>query len=184
MFPTPNWPMSLQGSPTLTLEIGSRRTEKRVAAGCVLLAAAAAAFATATMTGKPAGNVSMLASIAIAVVAAVTALAGFRNAGWIGRSHGISRIVWQADGRWRLIDGAQQQVEAILRGDSRVGRGYAWLRWEVEPPRVGWGRLRTVLLAPGDVSEPDLRRLSIRLRIHRAMGPTGRAAQPGMAPHS
>ena len=118
----------------------------------------------------------MAASIAIALAAAAMALVGFRNAGWIGRRRRIQRIVWQADGRWCLIEGAGQQVEAVLRGDSRVAAAHAWLHWDVQPPQRG---SRTVLLVPGDVSEPDLRRLAVRLRIDQP----GRAAPPAMAPN-
>jgi len=167
--------MSLQGSPTLVLDVGSRRTEKRVAAASALLAAGAAAFIS--LNTVPA-NVSMVASIAIALSAAAVALAGFRNAGWIDGHRRIRRIVWQTDGRWCLIGPALGQVEGILCGDSRVGAGYAWLRWDVQPPQSGPRRVRTVLLAAGDVSEPDLRRLSMRLRIDGALRRPKRAAPP------
>jgi hypothetical protein len=176
--------MSLQGSPTLVLDVGNRRAEKRVAAVCALLAAAAAFISLNTVPA----NVPMVASIPIALAAAAVALAGFRNAGWIDRRRRIQRIVWQADGRWCLIGAGpgpgpgpgpgQGQAEGILHGSSRVGARYAWLRWDVQSPQFGPGAVRRVLLVAGDVSEPDLRRLVMRLRIDGALRPPERSAPP------
>lgn len=173
--------MSLQGSPTLVLDVGNRRAEKRVAAVCALLAAAAAAFISLnTVPANVPPNLTMMASIAIALAAAAAALAGFRNAGWIDRRRRIQRIVWHADGRWSLIGPGpgQLQAEGILHGDSRVGARYAWLRWDVQPRRFGPSAVRRVLLVAGDVSEPDLRRLVMRLRIDGALPRPGRSVPP------
>ena len=172
--------MSSQGSPTLEFDVGHRRTERLVAGACVLLAAAAAALTgtvIAATTGTVIAIMPLFATIAASFAAAGVAFWGFRNAGWLGRSHRIRRIVWQADDRWFLA-GWGAPVEATLRGDSRVGAGAAWLRWDVQAPARG---PRTLLLAPGDVSKPHLRRLATRLRIFRA-GSMGRvAATPAMA---
>lgn len=163
--------MSSQGSPTLEFDVAHRRIERLVAAACVLLAAMASALG-AVVIAMP-----LPATVGAPFAAAGIAFLGFQSAGWLGRRHALQRIAWQADDRWFLFE-RTGALEATLRGDSRVGPRAAWLRWDVQAPRHG---TRTLLLVPGDVSEPHLRRLATRLRIVRGGGMAHGAQAPAMA---
>lgn len=165
--------MSLQGSPTLTLDVRTRRTERLWAFSTIWLTAATPALVISSM-GIPA---AILASAAIAV----SLWMGFRRVGWIGRGQ-LARIVWQADGRWVLTFLNGRQFEAVLRPDSRMSTRLIWLRWEIPRDiRNGWtASLRhwmnpdwmnpiCLLLAAGDTSASDFRRLRVRLRTDRGV---------------
>jgi hypothetical protein len=96
---------------------------------------------------------------------------GFWRAGWIGHQRQIIRIVWQADGRWFLTNARGGTVEAALRADTRISKRAIWLRWDIQLDCPGpWASipLRSMLLVTGDLPEPDLRRLFVRLRIDRS----------------
>jgi hypothetical protein len=142
------------------LEVAQRRVDRYVAAACVLLTAwAAPAIA---MAARLPWQVLPLVSV---LAAAVTA-GGFWKAGWLGWRPRLRRIAWQVDGGWLLTDFSGATRHAELRGDSRLGAGCAWLRWDMQPGAGSvWARTCTLLLVPGDVSAPDLRRLQVRLRI-------------------
>lgn len=152
--------MSLQGSPRLELEVTQRRADRFVAVACVVLTAWAAP-AIAMMARLPWQLLPL-----VSVLAATVTAGGFWKAGWLGGRLRLRRIIWQADGGWRLTDISGVTRQAELRGDSRLGAGCAWLCWNLQPGAGWWrGRCSTLLLGPGDVSTPDLRRLRVRLRI-------------------
>lgn len=151
--------MSSQGLPTLELDVRSRRAETFAAVLLTILAATVPWL----FTGLPTSLASAL-SLASAVVVPV----GFWRAGWIGRQRKIIRIVWQAGGRWLLTNAHGRTDEAVLRADTRISTRAIWLRWDVQLDRPGtWASvpLRSMLLAAGDLPEPDLRRLFVRLRV-------------------
>jgi hypothetical protein len=85
---------------------------------------------------------------------------GLWRAGWIGSRHRIVRVHWLADGRWLLDDGRAKGFAGELAAGTRLARDALWLRW-----RTPNGRLRTLLLARGDLPETQRRALSVRLRI-------------------
>ncbi|HEY4365929.1 MAG TPA: hypothetical protein VGN07_01740 [Steroidobacteraceae bacterium] len=178
--------MSLQGSPTLELDLGHCRAATALAVGCTVFAAVApflSFLAVASAANVTADNLSLRVTAAISLFAAAIAFVGFNRAGWLGQQRRIRRLVWQADGRWFLSDTDRRQTEVTLRGDSRIGAGYAWLRWDtvssnrIPPRRIGGAVIRTLLLVSGDVSRPELRRLLTRLRIHSPLD-GGRATLP------
>jgi hypothetical protein len=105
----------------------------------------------------------------VSLLAATVTAGGFWKAGWLGGRLRLRRIAWQVDGGWLLTDFSGATRQAELRGDSRLGAGCAWLRWDVQRGAGWlWARTCTLLLVPGDVSAPDLRRLRVRLRIDGA----------------
>jgi hypothetical protein len=105
----------------------------------------------------------------VSLLAATVTASGFWKAGWLGGRPRLQRIAWQVDGGWLLTDFSGATRHAELRGDSRLGAGCAWLRWDVQPGAGGLpAGTCTLLLVPGDVSAPDLRRLRVRLRIEGA----------------
>lgn len=154
--------MSSQGLPTLELDVRSRRMEPAVAVLLTMLAAAAPWLLTGLLTSI---------ALALSAIAAVVVPLGFWRAGWIGRQRQIIRIVWQADGRWFLTNAHGRTVEAVLRADTRISTKAIWLRWDTKQdcPRP-WAStpVRSMLLVLGDLPEPDLRRLFVRLRIDRS----------------
>jgi hypothetical protein len=141
--------MSSQGLPTLELDVRTRRTERRVAALAIALAAGA------PWLMDPDFGIAVLA---LSVAGAILSWAGFRRAGWIGGSRRIGRVSWQADGQWLLVDARGKEFEAVLRPDTRVAAGFIWLRWNAEG-------VRSMLLTKGDVPVGQLRRLGLRLRL-------------------
>lgn len=173
--------MSSQGLPTLELDVRLRRTETVIAAVATTLA-----VAVAWSLAFPAFALSMAAAVVVPV--------GFRRAGWIGNQRKIIRIVWQADGRWFLTDAHGRTCEAVLRADTRISTKAIWLRWDIQldqPTPMSTRVLtnlmsmllmlttpRSMLLAPADVPEPDLRRLFVRLRMDRSRPPAQLPALP------
>lgn len=147
---------SSAGFPTLAVDARRRRVGRLIAVLVLLLAA-----------GSPA---LMAGSIGLGVVLSGTAAvlivlwAGLVGAGWLG-SRQITRVVWQADGRWLLTDERGRDYEATLRPDTRMSTNFIWLRWDL--PTV---RGASMLLAAGDASADELRRLRVRLKLDRRAG--------------
>jgi hypothetical protein len=134
------------GSPTLNLDIRERKAERVLA----LLAAAGVLF------GVCLSNES-ISFLSIATACGLLALAGvFYRAGWLWGPHRLTRIVWQADGRWLLSSANGLSVECKLSAASRVTSHILWLRWVGRPTRP-------VLLVSGDIAPTDFRRLVVRL---------------------
>jgi hypothetical protein len=148
--------MSLPGSPTLELDVGPRRTERRVALLAISFAAAAPWLAGADWT------MALLGALGAGIC-----WRGFQQAGWLGGERRISRVSWQAEGRWLLTDHGGRQFEVWLRPDSRVAAGLVWLRWDTGAThtlRTEQGA-RSMLLTLGDIPGSQLRRLCVRLRL-------------------
>jgi hypothetical protein len=153
--------MSLQDLPALTLDVGKRRTERRCAWALASLVVLASGFA-------------MARSVALGSFLAVGSSAAYGL--W---RHGRSRcrrlttIAWLADGRWRLVEEDGRVVEAVLRADSRISSHCVWLRWNADI-------VRSMLLFRGDLTEADLRRLIVKLRIEGAR-PAADPSEPASA---
>jgi hypothetical protein len=157
--------MSSPGSPTLDIDVRPRRAESCVAGASILLTAIAPWLLPATGAVTPA---ALVMTGAASLAGAVLTWVGFRAAGWLGGSRRVVRVSWQADGQWKLTDGREKargmglenELSAELRPDTRVGTGWVWLRWNAEG-------VRSMLLIQGDVSNAELRRLCLRLRLER-----------------
>lgn len=161
--------MSSPSSPTLDLDVRPRRAERRVAVASILLIAIAPWLlpATAVVAGA-----ALVMTAAASLAGAALTWVGFRAAGWLGGSRRIVRVSWRADGQWQLTTGREKtqakspdsdpenELSAQLRPDTRVGTGWVWLRWNAEG-------VRSMLLIQGDVSNAELRRLCLRLRLDR-----------------
>ena len=145
--------MSSRNSPTLTLDLGTRRAERR-AAWVVLCAAACAVL----LLDAVAPWIQGLAVLGSGVVAW-----GFWWAGWIGSRYRIGTVCWLADGRWDLTEGRGDPIPGELSADTRQLRDVLWLRWSTSP-----GRRRSMLLTPADVPAGQLRALRVRLQIEAA----------------
>lgn len=151
--------MSSQGSPTLDLDVRSRRTERRIA---MLILMTGAASPWLLQSG-------FAAFVLIAACAGAILAFGFWRAGWLGGARAVARITWQGDGRWFLTDRKGSRLEATLQADSRRGPGCVWLRWQV----IG-AASRSMLLLRDDLAPHELRRLLVRLAIDGpARPPTG-----------
>jgi hypothetical protein len=146
--------MSSTSSPTLTLDVRSRHTE-RAAACCAIVAGASAPALV--------GGIGPLPVTALGACLGLLLWLGFRRLGWLGAKNRLIRLAWRADGSWLLTDGSHRAVETRLRGDARVGRNWVWLRWDTTAPTLL--RLRTMLLTRADLGAPELRRLIVRLRL-------------------
>lgn len=157
--------MSSPSSPPLTLDVGARRAERRVA------------YVAMTMAVLAPWPLPLSAAVSLAISAALACALciGFRSVGWFDPSLRIVRISWLADGRWMLWDGDGGASECELRPDTRVGRGIVWLslRSTAVP-----GRNFYMLLMRRDGSLDELRRLIVRLRLDGARN-LGRIAAPG-----
>jgi hypothetical protein len=140
--------MSSRDSPPLSLEVRKRGAERWCAATLVALTVLAV---VQTSMQAP------LTGVSLTLVGGAVLGYGMWRAQWFG-SRRLVRIAWLPDGRWQLVDASGVVVEASLRGDSRVGSHYAWLRWDADI-------VRSMLLFRGDLTEADLRRLIVRLRI-------------------
>lgn len=139
--------MSLQGSPRLELDLRRRRSEACVASLALILSPVA-----------PLSVLPQSAAISCAALTVLLVALGLWRAGWIGHRERIHRVVWTSQGRWLLEDGRGRSCEAVLRGDSRVGGGFVWLRWNAN-------RTRSMLLLSGDMDASELRRLRTRLQL-------------------
>lgn len=136
----------------------SRRMERRVAVVAVVLAAAVPWLLAAAEKESHGVELGLLAATLSLCVSCMT-FWGFRNAGWLRGAQRISRVSWRADGSWLLQDERGNVLEAKLRADSRIAGRILWLRWNA-------AGVRSMLLAPGDAAEPQLRRLRTRLRLN------------------
>jgi hypothetical protein len=140
--------MSSRDVPALTLDVSRRRTDLRCASSLLALCALASVIA---------GVRSPVLGLCLAVVGLGSVSYGFWRACWWGTRR-LDRIAWLPDGRWLLSERGGQSLEGRLRGDSRVGASYLWLRWDADI-------VRSMLLFHGDLTEPELRRLIVRCRI-------------------
>jgi hypothetical protein len=127
--------MSFRNSPTLALDVRTRRAE-RLAAWLVLIGVGGAA----ALLGASPWWTPLLAACGVGAVAL-----GLWRAGWIGSSNRVAEVRWPP---------------GELSADTRVFRNAVWLRWT---SRVG--RRSAMLLARGDVPAGQLRALAVRLRI-------------------
>jgi hypothetical protein len=127
--------MSSRNSPTLALDVRTRRAE-RLAAGLVLVAAGGA---VALLGASPWWTQSLAAGGLVAVAL------GLWSTGWIGTGHRLAELRWPP---------------GELSADTRVFRDAVWLRW-----RSPVGRRHAMLLACGDLPAGQLRALAVRLRI-------------------
>ncbi|HWK74107.1 MAG TPA: hypothetical protein VNQ81_07540 [Povalibacter sp.] len=136
-----------------------RRAGRRLALLTLLLATASPALV--------AGNIGLEAALGGAAAVLIVLWMGLIGAGWLGARQ-ITRVVWQADGLWRLTDRRGQNYEATLRPDTRMSTSFIWLHWNLPNFRDA-----SMLLAAGDAPADELRRLRIRLKLDRRAG--GRA---------
>jgi hypothetical protein len=140
--------------PTLNLDVSTRRAERAVAGFIFILS-----VASLGLLQQPPVIVA-----AVMVCAAIGVGFGFRVVGWIGGPRRLTRISWQPDGTWLLNDAAGRTIEARLSGASRVTTWVLWLSWS--------GRAATpLLLARGDLSSDEFRRLVVRLRLSDRLSP-------------
>ena len=153
--------MSSPGSPTLELDVAARRTEKRVAWFAIVAAAAAPCLIGASWQ-----------IVLLSIVAAAACRQGFQHAGWLGGAQSLRHITWRPEGHWLLKDVQGREFEATLRADSRLLARLVWLRWNAadqvrdgRTPGIVRGGTRSMLLSLGDIPEPQLRRLRVRLRL-------------------
>lgn len=142
--------MSSRNSPTLTLDVRMRRTE-RCASWLVLGASAVSAL----LLGAQSGMNLLAGAVCLAVIGV-----GLWRAGWIGSRHRIVGLRCLADGCWVLADGRQSTFHGELAGGTRLFANALWLQWR--SPNRGF---RSMLLAAGDLPASQLRALAVRLRI-------------------
>jgi hypothetical protein len=151
--------MSLPGSETpalsksLTIDVGSRRSERRVG----VLALSGVGCAIALLSLPPAYAVPLF------VLAAVAVIGGLWSQGWLGGAHRVTAVSWLSDGQWLLSSATQKNIPATLSEDSRIGSRWLWLRWHIAG--ASRARHRSLLLLKGDVLPAELRRLCARLRL-------------------
>jgi len=140
--------MSSPGLPTLTIDVASRRAERRIVFAVLLLMPIAISQWTLPH--------ALFASVAALVAAAI--VGGFVALGWIGGRGRLARIVCRPDGRWLLCEANGREIEAELTAASRMSTRALWLCWNAR-------RHRPLLLLRGDISDAEFRRLLVRLRI-------------------
>jgi len=136
-------------TPTLTLDVRSRRYERWLGV-LGLLGVAASAMLVPLSPG--------FATVFFGVAAALIGLGLWRQ-GWLGGAERLTAVSWLSDGRWLLASGTRENIPATLSADSRVGRGWLWLRWHTNSGR------RSMLIVKGDVLPAQFRRLGVRLRL-------------------
>jgi hypothetical protein len=159
--------MSSPGSPTLVFDVSTRRAESRVAwmalAGC-----AVTSILVYTSIGRQVDPAAMAAWAAAILSATVIISVGLSRVGWLGGGRRIQHVVWLSGGGWLLTDAAGRNYTGCLRGNTRVAGRWTWLSWTIDI-RAGAGAIaqprRYLLLGPGDISAPDMRRLVVRLRM-------------------
>ena len=150
--------MSLADSATptptkaLTIDVRSRRSERRF--GVLALLGAAVAIALLSLP--------LMAAILLFVVTAAVLLFGLWSQGWLDGPDRLTTVSWLSDGNWLLTSAARKNIPATLSADSRVGSHWLWLRWHTVGARP---RRRSMLLLKGDALPVDLRRLGMRLRL-------------------
>jgi hypothetical protein len=127
-----------------------RRAER--CAGWLVLGVGAC---SALMLGRESGTQLLAGTACLAVIGF-----GLWRAGWIGSRHRIVGLRWLADGRWLLADGRHTTFSGELADGTRLFANALWLQWRT-PNR----RLRSMLLAAGDLPASQLRALAVRLRF-------------------
>jgi hypothetical protein len=146
--------MSLPDSaiPTLTLDVRSRRSERRLGA----LALFGVALAAMLLPIPP------LSAALFFVVAATLVGVGLWSQGWLGGADRLTSVSWLSDGGWLLTSAKRKNIPATLSAASRIGSCWLWLRWHTPGAR----RCHcSMLILKGDVLPAELRRLSARLRL-------------------
>lgn len=153
--------MSSQDSPTLDLDVRSRRTESRVG----LLTLALASMAPALLP------IDLWAQMLLIVSCGIVIAVGFWQAGWWG-SRRVQRMVWRSDGRWLVMRRSGPPLEVSLLPQSRRGPGCVWLRWQQVPgvdsdtvSRFSRRSRHAMLLCNGDLPTAEWRRLRVRLAV-------------------
>ncbi|WP_129647182.1 hypothetical protein [Peristeroidobacter agariperforans] len=146
--------MSLPDSaiPTLTLDVRSRRSERRLGALALLGVAAAAMLLP----------IPPLSAALFCVSAAAVVGSGLWWQGWLGGADRLTAVSWLSDGSWLLATATRTNIPATLSADSRIGSRWVWLRWHTPGSRP---RSRSMLILKGDVLPAELRRLNARLRL-------------------
>ena len=137
--------------PTLTLDVRSRRSERRLGALALLGVAAAVMLLP----------IPALSAILLFVLSAGLVGVGLWRQGWLGGDR-LTAVRWLSDGSWQLCSLTRKNIPATLSADSRAGAGWLWLRWHIPGARP---RQRSMLILKGDVLPAELRRLSARLRL-------------------
>lgn len=148
----------------LIVDVRSRRSERRLGVLALLALAACSALLPAP---------SHLAA-AFVILACALLAAGLWWHGWLGGVRRLTQIRRNADGRWLLSDGRQENIPAHLCPDSRVGSHWLWLRWRTDGAGGG-PRCCSMLILQGDVAGNELRRLGVRLRLESVYRQPGRA---------
>ncbi|MBM0105117.1 hypothetical protein JM946_10165 [Steroidobacter sp. S1-65] len=148
----------------LIVDVRGRRCERRL--GVLALLAVAACGPLLPVS-------SHLAAVFVIFACALLA-AGLWWHGWLGGARRVTQIRRNADGRWLLSDGRQENIPAHLSADSRVGSQWLWLRWRTDG-LAGGPRSRSMLILQGDVAGNELRRLGVRLRLESVYRQPGRA---------
>lgn len=146
--------MSLPSSatPTLTIDVRSRRSERRLG----VLAFGGVAAATHLLSLQP------VSAALLFVTASAVVMLGLRSQGWLGGAGRLTTVSWLSDGSWVLTRADRKNIPATLSADSRVGTDWLWLRWHT---RGGRPCHCSMLILKGDVLPADFRRLGVRLRL-------------------
>ncbi len=144
--------MSSTDSPTLHVEIGHRRVERRLTL-LILSCGCLAPFLFQPLELLPRALLSTAAGLMLWTV--------IQPLGWLGGPRRITGIQWSADGAWLLRQADGQAVEATLHPGTRVWPFGVWLRWREGSSRKGRGRALFVTLTEA----PELRRFAVRLRV-------------------
>ena len=148
--------MSLPDSaiPTLTLDVRSRRSERRLG----VLALLGVAAATMLLPLPP------WSAVAFFGIAAALIGLGLWRQGWLGGADRLTAVSWLSDGRWLLASDTRKDISATLSSDSRVGSRWLWLHWHTNAGR------RSMLIVKGDALPAEFRRLGVRLRLESVFG--------------
>lgn len=139
-------------TPALTLDVRSRRSERRLGVLALLGVAAASLLLP----------VPLLSAVLLFVIAAAVVGLGLWWQGWLGGGDRLTAVSWLPDGSWVLTSATRKNIPATLSADSRIGSRWLWLRWHTSGARPGH---RSMLILKGDVLPAELRRLSARLRL-------------------
>ena len=154
----------------MTIDVRARSAERLL--GGLALGAVGVSAALAPLAPIQSG-LFLLAAVCIGL--------GLWRQGWLGGERRLTAISWLPDGRWLLSDARHTSIPAELRGDSRVGSRWLWLRWNVDCSLRP--RRRSLLLLGGDIPNSDLRRLVVRLKLEgQPAGVAGASQRP--RPHA
>jgi hypothetical protein len=162
--------MSLPSSPPLNLDVRSRRTETRLAIGCLVLAGLGPWLLP--------GSALVLACLSALLGSCV--YVGLHKAGWLATAQRVARLAWLSDGRWMISDDAGRSVECELHPSTRVSAHAVWLCLRSsEAPH----RRFSLLLSRVDHAGGDLRRLMVRLQLDGAKSLASGRAAVALWPH-